>query len=159
MDDFDRKILAALTDDALVSYEALGRQVGLSAPAVHARVKKLRESGTIKRSTVMVDPVLAGKPFLAFVSVDFAGWGKTKQLMELSRFPEVEEMHSIAGESGMLLKVRTRDAHGLELFLAQLYECEGVQTTRSNIVLSTFLERGVQAAHTENWPVEVLVKG
>lgn len=156
MDNFDRRILAALIDDAAISYEALGKTVGLSAPATHARVKKLRESGTVARSTIQVDAVALGKPLLAFVFVDFVGWGKTKKLMEIARFPEVEEIHSVAGDSGMVVKVRTADAHALEMFLAELYQFSGVQTTKSYIVLSTFLERGVQAEVTKNWSVDLL---
>ncbi len=156
MDTFDRKILGALIEDGGMSYELLGRRVGLSPPAVHARVKKLRDSGAIERATVKIDPVAAGKPFLAFVFVDFSGWGKTKRLMEIEQFPEVEEIHSVAGDSGLIVKVRTRDAHALELFLAKLYQSPGVQTTKSYIVLSTFLERGIQAETTKDWQVNLL---
>ncbi|MEP0521899.1 MAG: Lrp/AsnC family transcriptional regulator [Hyphomicrobiales bacterium] len=156
MDRFDRMILGALIEDAAASYESLGLKVGLSAPAVHARVKKMRENGAIERSTLKVNPVAVGKPFLAFVFVDFSGWGKSKKLMEIERFPEVEEIHSVAGDSGLLIKVRTHDAHALEQFLAELYQFDGVQTTKSFIVLSTFLERVTQADVTENWPVDLL---
>ncbi len=156
MDRFDRMILGALIEDAGVAYEALGQKVGLSAPAVHARVKKLRENGAIERSTLKVSPFAVGKPFLAFVFVDFSGWGKSKKLMEIERFPEVEEIHSVAGDSGLLIKVRTHDAHSLELFLAELYQFGGVRTTKSYIVLSTFLERGTQADVTESWSGDLL---
>ena len=156
MDSFDRKILSALIEDAGMSYEALGRQVGLSPPAAHARVKKLRDNGAIERSTLKIDPVAVGKPFLAFVFVEFAGWGKSRKLMQIDQFPEVEEIHSVAGDSGLIVKVRTSDAHALELFLAKLYEHSGVQTTKSYIVLSTFLERGTQAITTEDWKVDLL---
>jgi len=47
LDDFDRKILGALTKDARLSYAEIGKQVALSAPAVHERVKRLIASGTI----------------------------------------------------------------------------------------------------------------
>lgn len=139
-----------------MSYEVLGERVGLSPPAAHARVKKLRESGAIERSTLKIDPVKVGKPLLAFVFVDFSGWGKSRKLMQIEQFPEVEEIHSVAGDSGLLVKVRTHDAHALELFLAKLYENPGVQTTKSYIVLSTFLERGIQANATEGWDVDLL---
>lgn len=156
MDAFDRKILSALTEDATMSYEVLGQRVGLSPPAAHARVKKMRESGAIERSTLKIDPVRVGKPLLAFVFVDFAGWGKSRRLMQIKQYPEVEEIHSVAGDSGLLVKVRTRDAHALEFFLAKIYENSGVQSTKSYIVLSTFLERGIQANATENWEVDLL---
>ena len=56
VDDFDRKLLGVLVEDATVSYAELGQRVGLSAPAVHERVKRLRRSGAIRRTSVLVDP-------------------------------------------------------------------------------------------------------
>ena len=50
------------------------------------------------------------------------------------------------------MKVRTENAHALEKFLAQLYVLPGVKGTKSYVVLSTYLERGVQAELTTHWP-------
>lgn len=152
LDPFDRKILGALVTDSGCSYARLGEIVGLSAPAVHERVKRLRKSGVIQQSTVRLNGPAVGKPLLTFVHVEFEGWGKSTKLMQIADFPEVEEMHSVAGDSGMIIKVRTADAHSLELLLSQLYQLAGVRTTKSYITLSTFLERPVQAEVTGDWP-------
>ncbi len=152
VDDFDRRILGALVLDAGATYADLGQQVGLSAPAVHERVKRLRSRGVIKATSAQLDGPSTGKPLLAFVHVDFVGWGKSKKMLAIADYPEVEEMHSVAGDTGMILKVRTADAHALELLLSRLYALTGVATTRSYITLSTFLERPVQAGVTEAWP-------
>lgn len=159
VDDFDRKILGILIKNSGTSYATLGESVGLSAPAVHERVKRLRKRGVIKQTTIAVDGAAIGKPFLAFVLVEFSGWGKSQKLMEIANFPEVEEIHSVAGDSGMILKIRTQDAHSLELFLARLYQFSGVRTTKSYIVLSTFLERPTQADITQEWPETLLPEG
>lgn len=45
LDAFDRTILGALSVGAGISFAELGQTVGLSAPAVHDRVKKLRPAG------------------------------------------------------------------------------------------------------------------
>ncbi|TIP31533.1 MAG: AsnC family transcriptional regulator, partial [Mesorhizobium sp.] len=45
VDPIDRKILGVLVDDATISYAELGDRVGLSPPAAHERVKRLRRSG------------------------------------------------------------------------------------------------------------------
>ncbi len=156
MDHFDRKILGELIANSGTPYASLGKSVGLSAPAVHERVKRMRKSGVIKQTTIAVDGNAVGKPFLAFVLVEFSGWGKSRKLMDIIEYPEVEEIHSVAGDSGMILKIRTRDAHSLELFLAQLYQYSGVRTTKSYIVLSTFLERPTQAGITQEWPDTLL---
>src|SRR5690606_36851069 len=78
LDAFDRKILGLLATDADLSYAELGDRVGLSAPAVHDRVKKLRSSGCLRRTVALLDGPAVGKPLLAFIHIDSAGWGKTQ---------------------------------------------------------------------------------
>jgi DNA-binding Lrp family transcriptional regulator len=152
IDAFDRRILSALTEDARRSYADVGSRVGLSPPAVHERVRRMKASGVLKGTAARINPVAVGKPFLAFVHVDADGWGKSERMMRLLRFPEVEEMHSVAGDACVILKVRTAGPAALELFLAQLYVLPGVRATRSYVVLSTLLERPVQAEVTGDWP-------
>ena len=47
---------------------------------------------------------------------------------------------------------RTEDTRALEGLLARLYETPGVTSTRSYVVLSTYLERPVQPEITAEWP-------
>ena len=150
MDAIDRNLLAELTRDGGQSYAALGKAVNLSAPAVHDRVKKLRRSGALRGVAARIDPHAVGKTLLAFVHVDTRGWGKTPELMALSELPEVEELHSVTGDTCMLLKVRVTDSEALEGLLARLYAIEDVIATRSYVALSTYVERGPQAGVTDD---------
>ncbi|PMR76517.1 Lrp/AsnC family transcriptional regulator [Billgrantia endophytica] len=149
LDAFDRKILGELAVDAGLSYAELGNRAGLSAPAVHERVKRLRATGRIRGTVAVLDGPATGKPFLAFVHVDSTGWGKTQELLALSALPEVEEIHSVAGDTCMLLKVRCASSRALEGLLARLYALPSVKATRSYVVLSTYLERTPQAGITD----------
>ena len=147
-DAIDRRILGALAQRADLTYAELGAEVGLSAPATHERVRRLREGGRIRGTVALLDGPSLGKPFLAFVHVDTSGWGKTPELMALAELPELEEMHSVTGDTCMLLKVRLESSHALEGLLARIYDIPGVKGTRSYVVLSTYLERTPQAATT-----------
>lgn len=148
LDAFDRKILSALVEDARLTYAEIGKQVSLSAPAVHERVKRLKKTGVLKDMSARLDGHLIGKPFLSFVHVDVDGWGKGQEMMELLNSPEVEEIHSVAGDACMILKVRTSNAQAMESFLSQLYSIPSVRSTKSYVVLSTYLERPIQAEVT-----------
>lgn len=152
LDAFDRKILGMLVRDATVSYADLGKEIGLSAPAVHERVKRMRRSGVIRQTSALIDPAAVGKPFLAFIHVDVRGWCKTPQQLAIAEFPEVEEVHNVAGDTSMLLKVRTENPQALEGLLARIYDVPGIVATRSYIVLSTQMERPVQPGTTKDWP-------
>lgn len=112
----------------------------------------MRESGTISASAALLDGRAIGKPLLAFVHVDADGWGKSQRMLRLSVFPEVDEMHSVAGDTCVILKVRTADTDALEHFLSQLYALPGVRGTKTFVALSTYLDRPPQAEVTREWP-------
>lgn len=137
-------MLGLLAEDATRSYADLGRLLHLSPPAVHERVKRLKRDGVIKATVAVLDAEKVGKPLLAFVHVDTAGWGKSEQLMAMSKLPEVEEIHTVAGDTCVLLKIRTDGPQALEDILREIYDINGVERTRSYIALSTVLERGVR---------------
>ena len=68
-DDLDRRIVAALVDDARATYAEVGAQVGLSAPAVKRRVDRLRASGAITGFSARVDPFALGWTTEAYVEL------------------------------------------------------------------------------------------
>ena len=142
LDDKDRTLLGLLAEDASRSYADLGKMLHLSAPAVHERVKRLRHDGVIKANVALLDGAKLGRPLLTFVHVDTTSWAVTRQLLALKELPEVEEIHTVTGESAMILKVRTRDTQALEDLLERIHSIEGFKGTRSYIALSTYLERG-----------------
>ncbi|WP_328694330.1 Lrp/AsnC family transcriptional regulator [Streptomyces phaeochromogenes] len=144
MDDVDRALIAALQRDAGQAYALLGRAVGLSAGAAHDRVRKLRERGVIRRTTVEVDPAALGQGVLAFVMVDSSAWmGEASE--SFAAIPEIQEAHVIAGTASVLVKVRTATTEQLQDVLRRLYEIEGVSGTHATVVLETFFERPVHA--------------
>ncbi len=54
--------------------------------------------------------------------------------------PQVEELHSVAGEYDFLAKIRTTDARALEDVIYQIKAIEGVARTTSTVVLNTEFE-------------------
>lgn len=144
LDEIDRKLLGLLTQSAEQSYADLGSAVGLSAPAVHERVKRYKATGRIRSVTAQLDPIMTGKRFLAFIHVNTTGWGKSDGLMQIEELPEVEEIHSVTGDTCMVLKVRMESTQAMEALLERLYSLPEVLSTKSYVALSTYLERPVQ---------------
>lgn len=142
MDDVDRKLLTALQDDATQAYATLGQAVGLSAGAAHERVRKLREQGVIRRTTVDVDPSAVGRGVAAFVLVEANAWmGDPSARDALEALPEVVEAHVIAGPAALLVKIRTSTTEELQGTLRRLFAIDGVTSTQTIVVLETFFER------------------
>jgi len=142
IDETDRKLLAQLQLDATQSYAALGQAVGMSAGATHERVRKLKASGVIKRTTVEVDPTALGHGVLAFVLLDADAWmGDEPTLDALREIPAVQEAHIIAGPASVLVKVRTATTEDLQSTLRALHQVDGVTSTQTIVVLESYFER------------------
>jgi Lrp/AsnC family leucine-responsive transcriptional regulator len=140
VDEIDRRLLALLQDDATQSYAVLGEAVGLSAGAAHERVRKLKASGVIRRTTVEVDPAALGHGVLAYVLLDSNAWMGDQQAA-LEAIPEVEEAHIVAGPASVLVKVRTGSTEALQQTLRALHQVDGVTSTQTVVVLESFFER------------------
>jgi Lrp/AsnC family leucine-responsive transcriptional regulator len=144
IDETDRALLRQLQADATQSYATLGQAVGLSAGATHERVRKLRERGVIRRTTIDVAPEAVGAPVLAFVTLEAGAWmGDTGTAQALRDIPEVEEAHIIAGAGSVLLKVRAATTTRLQAVLRLLFAVEGVSATNTTVVLETVFERPI----------------
>jgi Lrp/AsnC family transcriptional regulator, leucine-responsive regulatory protein len=144
MDDVDRELLKLLQQDAGMPYTALGKAVGLSAGAAHDRVRKLRERGVIRRTTIEIDPSAVGRGVLAFVMVDANAWmGDPSTREALAQIAEIEEAHIVAGSASVLVKVRTASTEELQQALRRIFGVDGVTGTDAIVVLETFFERPV----------------
>lgn len=142
LDAVDRRLLGLLANDSTLSYAALGELLHLSAPAVHERVKRLKRDGVILATVARLDGAKLGRPLLCFVQVITSTVKRARQIAALESLPDIEEIHIVTGDSGLLLKVRTRDAQALEVLLARIHEVEGVEGTRTKMALRTLVERG-----------------
>ncbi|MEH1127323.1 Lrp/AsnC family transcriptional regulator [Micromonospora sp. CPCC 206061] len=144
IDGIDRALLEQLQYDATQSYAALGTAVGLSAGSAHERVRKLRERGVIRRTTVEVDPAAVGRGVLAFVMLDANAWmGDAPTRDALAAIPEIQEAHIIAGAASILVKIRTETTEDLQAALRRLFDIDGVTGTQTIVVLESFFERPV----------------
>lgn len=142
LDSTDVRLLELLQEDGRRSFAELGSVVGLSAPSVHERVKKLEARGVITRYAALVDPPAAGFPLLAFVWLTQApGTFGTDLTDAFAEVPEIEECHHIAGEADYLLKIRARDTAHLERVVRGLQTGRHVFTTETSVVFSSAFER------------------
>ena len=109
LDDIGRQILRILQEDGRISFNELGRKVGLSSPAVAERVRRMEEAGIILGYRAIVDQSRVGYPIMAFVRLSIPV-SFLAQADELAKsIPEVlecqvghlEEVISKMGSCGM----------------------------------------------------------
>ena len=136
LDDRDLDIVAALQADARATYAVVAGRVGLSASAVHDRVRKLEQQGVIRGYTAEVAPESLGLFVTALVAASPLDPRQPDDLPErVAEFPEVEDCYSVAGEMNYVLKVRTGTTAELEDLIRRLREKAHV-ATRTTIALS-----------------------
>ncbi len=143
LDDLDLQLLDALQRNARATFAELGSLVGLRAPAVHDRVKRLENRGYIRGYAARLDPKRLGLELAAFVSAYTTADADYERFhAAVGALPEVAEIHSVAGDEAFVLKVVTRSTAHLDDFLTRLKAIPGIARTRTTIVLSTPFERG-----------------
>jgi len=136
LDDIDWSILDHLQREGRVGFRELGRRVGLSAPAVTARVRRLEAGGIIAGYRAVLDPLPMGLPVLAFVRVSGTGSFETDEaFVEVVRgLPEIREVHRVTGAETYLLRVLVPSVQDLERILRPLWK---YGETVTGVVMST----------------------
>jgi Lrp/AsnC family leucine-responsive transcriptional regulator len=141
VDDIDRRLLGLLVADARASYAELARAVGLSAPSVHDRVRRLERTGAITGYSAVVDAHAMGLGVTALVGIlQREGVEQDDLAATLAGIEEIEDLWFVAGEEAFVVKVRVADIDALEQTLGVLRRTRGVARTRTTVVLSTRFE-------------------
>ena len=137
----DARVLDILQAQGRRTYADLGGDLGMAAPSVHERVKKLESRGVIRGYAANVDPAAVGLSVLAFTWVTQApGTISVDLTPEFAEIPEIEECHYIAGEADYILKIRARDMDHLGSIVRQVQTTHHVFSTETDVVFSTGFE-------------------
>ena len=123
LDTLDRKILAAVQQDASRSLEDLAREVGASKTPVWNRLRRLREAGVIRKEVALLDAEELGLEACFFVlirtSEHDSGW-LDRFMSAIHTLPEVVEAHRLAGDIDYILKVRVPNPRAYDDFYRAL---------------------------------------
>jgi Lrp/AsnC family leucine-responsive transcriptional regulator len=141
MDAVDREILSALQEDARISYQNLGRRVGLSANAAADRVRKLRRNGVIRGFTTLIDQAAQdGNGLAVFIDVRLRPDTTDEQFEEaVVRLPNVTEVVHVTGQYDYMVRARVAGASGLDPLIRALKHTAGVAHTSTRLVLKSIL--------------------
>ena len=142
LDDTDLSILGLLQDDCRIPLTRIGEAVGLSAPAVLERIKKLEAAGVITGYRALLDGRRLGLDITAFIGV-IVSHPKLIDAFEaqVKELDDVLECHHVTGGYTLLLKVKTENTSSLELLISEIRALDGVARTETMVVLSTHTER------------------
>jgi Lrp/AsnC family leucine-responsive transcriptional regulator len=141
LDEIDRQILDRLQQDARVTNAALAAEVGLTAPSVFERIRKLEQRGVIRRYTVDVDPAALGKTMTAFIRLTTTYDAQYDAgLKAICDNPAVLECYNLAGEDCLIIKTHVSDPSELDALLQCIRTQITVQRSVTMIALSVLKE-------------------
>ncbi|AFK22986.1 Lrp/AsnC family transcriptional regulator [Pyrococcus sp. ST04] len=140
LDEVDKKIIEILQKDGKVPLREISKITGLAESTIHERIKRLRESGVIKKFTAIIDPEALGYTMLAFILIKVKAGKYSEVASKLVKYPEIMEVYETTGDYDMVVKIRTRNSEELNNFLDIVGSIEGVEGTHTMIVLKVHKE-------------------
>lgn len=137
LDSTDKKILEILQENAEKSYAEIAEKIGISSSGAHKRIKQLKEQEIIQKTVTKIDPKKIGKKLKAFIGVSTESGRCEDVRPRLTKRKEILEVHEMAGEHDLFLKLVTDGPGKLNKILHEIDSISGVESTRTSIVLKT----------------------
>jgi Lrp/AsnC family leucine-responsive transcriptional regulator len=138
IDAVDVRILDALVADARISVADLARLVGLSAPSVAERIRRLEEAGVIEGYTLTINPKALGLPIAAWLRIRPAPGQLQKVVALLGALPEIVECDRITGEDCFIARANLPSVEELEKLIDQIIP---YAMTNTSIIQSSPVKR------------------
>ncbi|SLN34937.1 Leucine-responsive regulatory protein [Pseudoruegeria aquimaris] len=140
LDETDRKLLRALSEDATQSAGALGRRFGLSQPAAWRRIRRMQDAGVIAGRRLVLNKEALGFGVTVFLGVKLATKGRVSLEdfeRAISAIPEVQTVEHVLGLYDYRLRVVARDLADFERVLRRrIMTLPGVGNVEANVLLS-----------------------
>jgi DNA-binding Lrp family transcriptional regulator len=140
LDEIDEKLLGLLRANARLPAASLARELGISRPAVHARIRKLEDAGIIQGYTIVAAQA-PGPGLRAHVLVGLDPKLHDRAIAALRAFRAIRRLHTVSGDFDLLLELTAASSEELDDVLTRIGHVAGVKHTKTSVLLSTRLDR------------------
>lgn len=146
LDDKDRAILALLQENCKLTAKEIAEKIDAPVTTVFAKIKRMEQLEVIKEYRAVLDHKKLNFGVTAFILASFSyRTEKSEQILsqrhiaeQISKFPEVQEVHIISGDWDILIKVREKDVNSVGKFVIdKLRTVKGIEKTLTCIVFDT----------------------
>jgi Lrp/AsnC family transcriptional regulator for asnA, asnC and gidA len=138
LDEIDKKIIEMLQEDSRQSFVEIAKELGVSDPTIHVRVKKLQEAGIIEKFTAVLAPAKVEKGVAAFIEINITPNTIEAVIRNLIRLDEVLEIHETFGDYDIIAKIRAKTNEALrDLVAKEIRTIPNIVSTRVTTVLKT----------------------
>ena len=156
IDNLDKSILAALTENARIAYAELAKKFAVSAGTIHVRIEKMKQAGIIEGTKVVLNEKALGFDVCCFIGINLKHAKDYPDTIEkLQALDEVVEAYYTTGNYSIFIKLMTRSIDHLQMTLINKVQAiEAIQSTETLISLQNPINRDVVAVG-ENQAVSV----
>jgi DNA-binding Lrp family transcriptional regulator len=141
MDEIDKKLLAALGEDARAPAAQLGRRLGLSRTTVQSRIERLERRGVIVGYTTRLSPEHERGAVRAQVMITVRPKEQRAVESALRAIRQVRVLQTVSGAFDMVAQVVAETTAEMDALVDAIGELPGVERTTSSIILSTKFDR------------------
>lgn len=122
LDGIDRRLVQLLTANARTTTADLARQVGMSAPSVADRLRRLEESGVVRGYTLDIDPAALGYTLAAIARIRPLP-GQLRRVEQLiAEIGEVVECDKVTGDDCFIARLVLKSIGQLDGILDRITE-------------------------------------
>ena len=137
----DEELIALLRADARQPVAALARKLGRSRTTVQDRLKRLEDSGIIAGYSLKLSREIDKGGMRALVTIAVEPRRQIEVARLLTRFPQIETLHTVSGKYDLVAMVKTGSAEAVDRLINELGLIPGVIRTETAVILSTKLDR------------------
>jgi len=134
LDEVDVEIINSLLEDGCLSLRDLTKVTGLSPPSLNSRLKRLKDSGIIKGSTVLIDrnKVKSGVSAFLLIRCDPSSLKNVEE--SLSALEDVTEIYRLTGFYNLLVKSEVEDVSALDMLNEEISKNEGIIEVNTHLI-------------------------
>ncbi|MCE7736005.1 MAG: Lrp/AsnC family transcriptional regulator [Candidatus Heimdallarchaeota archaeon] len=145
MNKIDLQLLELLKRNSKLPLKSLEEKLEIRSSTIHSRIKKLEQRGIISSYTLNIDNKQIGYPLVGFIMLTFDQTQTNRDQSEIagqiSALARTEEVHLIAGEFDILVKVRAKNIEDLGEFVTKdLKDIDGIGASRTHVSLKIVKE-------------------
>lgn len=136
IDSLDAALINLLAEEPRIGVLELSRRLGVARATAQARLDKLQHSGVITGFGPDVDPVKLGYTVTAFCTVEVTQGAIADVVEPLRAIAEVVEVHSVAGQGDLFLRVVAQSNDHLMAVLERVLHIPEIDRTSTAIALA-----------------------
>jgi len=144
LDSIDVRLLEELSRNSRENIASLSKKLGIPRTTVHYRIRKLIDEGVIEKFTIKPDYKKLNLGTTAFILARYdpeSGVGQREVAQRVAALDGVYEVHIIAGEWDLLIKVRAATAEDVgKIVVDRLRDIKGIGQTVTMVSFVTVKE-------------------